>query len=55
MINDQHKYSGEVDREGKACGEGRLEYGYGGTYEGMFQNNKRQGLGKQIFTSFFRV
>ena len=41
MIQGQHKYVGEIDYEGKACGEGVITYSYGGCYEGMVQNNKR--------------
>ena len=52
MIQGQHKYNGEIDNEGQACGEGRVEYGYGGSYEGEFQNSKRQGLGKQTFPNW---
>ena len=44
-----HRYVGELDNAGKACGEGVVNYSWGGSYEGMFSDNQRQGLGKYKF------
>ena len=46
MIHSKDKYTGQMDQQGKACGEGILLYTSGAAYEGQFKDNKRHGLGK---------
>ena len=46
MIATWNRYWGQVDKDGKACGDGVVQYNGGAVYEGQFKDNMRHGLGK---------
>ena len=45
-------YTGQVDSEGKAYGEGIYESGYGDIYRGTFKKSKHLGLCKEFLLQF---
>jgi hypothetical protein len=49
QTQSQYGYEGEFDSEGKRCGRGVYRYPDGVVYEGMFEDNLRNGYGKLTY------
>ena len=47
------QYSGEVDEDGKAHGNGTLNFDEGGYYSGEFKHGKAHGQGTTHYPGFF--
>ena len=43
---ERYKYTGELDKDGNACGYGVANDYYGGTYKGTWFNNTIHGISK---------